>query len=1147
MAWRIVLSGFWLYDSIRFQLNCVSTLLNVKSRFVTASDRTTVRRVAAAFALVMTIARPSAAQVGAGQLTGSVRDPAGAPATGASVTVTDVARNVARLVVCGADGVYLVGGLWPAVYRVKVELAGFPALTRDGIRVETGESVRLDLDLVVGGLQESVSVTGDAPLLRSTSASLGEVVSQEKIAGLPLNGRSFITLASLAPGVALPPASQLPRINGGRPRTNEYLFDGISVLQPEPGQVAFFPIIDAIQEFKIETNSPPAEFGRFNGGVVNLTTRSGTNAMHGTAFEFFRHEALNARNFFASTNPVKPEFRRQQFGGVFGGPIRRDRLFFFADYQGQRQTIDRTVVSTVPTVLQRQGIFTEAISGRVPLIYDPATTTSNGAGGFTRTQFANNTIPSGRFDSVAQTLLQRYPLPTAAGTANNFRRTASEVVDQDQLDVRLDHRRGNDQIFGRLSSFREQFDPVTPLPEGSGVTTGTLGPQRTRASAFASSYQRVLSDSWLNELRVGDTRRSVTRSATRLSSAASGLVPGIPSTAQFPDTLPTFQIAGYQQLGSPANTATDFGTSVTQIADSLSWVKGRHAVKMGFDIRWERLNVIQPPSPTGLFQFGNLFTDLPGVSNTGTPLASFLLGQVQTFSIDLQQQRIRNRAHFQEYFIQDEWRISDRWTVSPGLRYTLNFPSTEKDNQSAVFNLDTSLLEYLGQDGHPRSARELHALNFGPRLGIVGRLGESSVVSTGYAIVWIEQAGITTPFTTPAFPFLQTVSQRTLDNIVPAFVLASGPSVEPIPLTPTAGLGQGVFAADRDLGSGYVQQWNASFQRQLTANMSVEIAYVGSKITRVGLPDVNLNQLTVEQLAVGTPLLQRVANPYFGLIPRSSSLGDPTIPAAQLMKPYPTYTTVSQYRNNVGTTIYQGLTAKFERRFSGGLSALVSYTRSALKDDASSVFDASILTGPVANFPVADSFNRKLERDFSTGDIPHVFVASAVWDVPWGKGRAHAANGIVGALINDWTIAGVVTLQSGVPVAVTQTTNFNAFAGFGTQRPNLVGDPELPGDERAVERWFDTSAFAVAPQFTLGSASRNPVRGPSYRNVDVAVSRRVQLQASGAALEFRAELFNALNTPPFGNPNAVLGAANFGTITTAGDPRVGQLAIKFTF
>ena len=1101
--------------------------------------------------LIAIVPGVSLAQVGAGAVSVVVADQAGAATPGAAVTLTAVATNVARTAVSGAAGNAVFQGLAPGPYRLRVELSGFRPLVRDGIRVSTGETVPLDVQLEVGELTEAVMVTGDASLVRSETSGLGQVIDNRKVVDLPLNGRSFITLASLVPSVALPPGSQLPRINGGRPRTNEYLFDGISVLQPEPGQVAFFPNVDAIQEFKIESNSPPAEFGRFNGGVINLTTRSGSNELRGSAFEFFRHESLNARHVFASTAAVKPRFRRNQFGGVVGGPLRQDRTFFFADYQGQRQTIGRTVISTVPTLLQRQGIFTEAIAGRVPVIYDPGTTTALPGGGATRSPFPNNAIPLERMDSVARSLLARYPTPTSAGTANNFRRLENETVDQDQFSIRLDHRLpGNrGQVFGRLTRFRESFVPVTPLPDGSGVTTGTLGPQDTTSWSFASSYQRTFSDRLLNELRIGDTRRAVGRTAADLSiSASAGLnIPGIPSNARFPNTLPTFLIAGYQQLGSPPNTATDFSTGVLQIADTLTWLKGRHTIKMGGDLRWERLNVVQPPSPTGSFTFSALFTDLPGTANTGTPLASFLLGQVQQFSIDLQQDEIRNRARFHEFFVQDDWRVSDRFTVNGGLRYTLNFPSTEVNDQAAVFNLETEQLEYLGQNGQPRSARQLHTLNFGPRLGIVGRITDRTVARVAYGMVWIEQAGITTPFTTPVFPFLQTVSQRTLDNIAPAFTLSSGPRVEPIPLTPTAGLGQGVFAVDRDLGSGYVQQWNTSLQRELNADLAVEVAYVGSKITRVGIPDANLNQLTVEQLAEGAALLQRVPNPYFGIIPRSSSLGDPTLPLAQLRRPYPQYTTVSLYRNNVGTTIYHGFYTKLEQRFSKGLSYLISYTRSKLTDDASSVFDASILTGPVLNASSpADAFNRKLERDDSAGDIPHVFVASAVWDLPFGAGRRRHADGFVGAVANDWTVTGVLTLQSGVPIAVTQATNNNAFAGFGLQRPNLVGEPELPSGERSVARWFNTAAFAAANQFTLGTSSRHPVRGPGYRNLDLALMRRVRLPA-GNAIEVRAEVFNATNTPPLGAPNGTFGSAAFGSITTAGDPRVVQFAVKFVF
>lgn len=1101
-----------------------------------------ISRLAAWLLLLAVAPAPLFAQAVRAELTGRVTGADGATLPGAQVTARSLRTNDSRVVVSGDSGFYTLPALPPGGYEVTVELAGFKRFVQNTVTLATGERLRLDVTLAIGGLEETVDVTGEPSTLRTESGSLGQVVPNATIVGLPLNGRSFISLITLAPGVAAPPGSAFPRINGGRPRVNEYLFDGVSVLQPEPGQVAFTPVVDAIDEFKVETNSPSAEFGRFNGGVVNLTTKSGSNALSGSAFAFTRHESLNARNAFAPAGGQKPVFRRQQFGGVTGGPIARDRTFFFADYQGTRQEIGRVRISTVPTLLQRQGIFTEAVGGRAPQIFDPATTrpAADGStpGATTRDQFPNNTIPADRIDPAARALLDRYPQPTTAATANNYTRVGNETTDQDQLDARIDHRiTTSDRAFARLSYARDLSVPVTPLPDGSGaITSGAIGRTNTKAFALASNYTRIFSDRLLNELRVGYTRRSVDRAAL------SG-------------TLPTYVIDGFQQLGPAANTFTDFRTDVTHIVNVLSWQRGAHAIKGGADLRLERLDIDQPPSPDGNFRFSTLFTDFPGRTNTGNPLASFLLGQVQTFSIDVQQRTLRPRAWIHEYFVQDDWKPAANLTLSAGVRYTQNFPSTEVDDQGAIFNLQTQQLDYLGRDGYPRSGRDLRKNNWGPRLGVAWQLDDKTVVRSGYGLVWIELAGITTPFINPQFPFLQTVTQRTLDNLTPAFTLAQGPSVAPLPTTPDAGLGQGVFTVDRDLGGGYVQQWNVAVQRAITPTLSFEVAYIGSKITHIGIPDTNINQLTVEQLALGSALTQQVPNPFYGQIPVSSSIGGPTISHAQLLKPFPRFTTVSFYRNNVGDSNYHGVQMKLEQRFSAGLSALVCYTRSRLMDDASSVFDATVLTGPVANFPVADSFNRALERDLSTGDIPHVFVGSVVWQLPIGSngsGRKYQPGGIVGALLADWDIAAIVTRQSGIPLAVTQATNFNAFAGFGTQRPNRIGDPTLPSSEQTTARWFDTEAFSIAPQFTLGNSSRNPVRGPGYANVDVAIARRFALPHAmtgghRTSLEIRVEAFNLTNTPPLGAPNTVAGTPGFGAITSAGDPRVLQLAAKVTF
>ncbi len=450
-----------------------------------------------------------------------------------------------------------------------------------------------------------------------------------------------------------------------------------------------------------------------------------------------------------------------------------------------------------------------------------------------------------------------------------------------------------------------------------------------------------------------------------------------------------FSIAGITQLGSSPSTFSSFSTNVTQIFDMVSRVQGKHAFKAGIDLRWEHLDAVQPPNPTGNFAFSTLFTNQGGVTNSGNALASFLLGQVNTFSIDLQSSTIRPRAHIAEFFLQDDWKATPRLTVNAGLRWTLNFPSTEAHDQGAVFNLATQQYQYLGKDGFSRSARELHYGNFGPRLGFSYMATPKTVLRSSYGLIFIEQTGITTPFTTPQFPFLQTVQQATLDSIHPAFVLSNGPSVAPIPLTADAGLGQGVFTVNRKLGSGYVQQWNLAAQHELARDLTIEIAYTGSVITRVGIPDTNLNQLTVDQLAQGASLTATTANPYFGQIPVSSSIGGRTISVAQLMKPYPRFLTVSAFRNNTGRTNYNAAELKLEKRTSYGLTAMLSYTHSKLMDDASSVFDSSILTGPVANYPVADSFNPSLERDASLGDMPNVTVGSAVYAIPLGRGHQY--------------------------------------------------------------------------------------------------------------------------------------------------------------
>ncbi len=1041
---------------------------------------------------LLVFASAASGQAGKAELFGTIRDPSGLPVAKAGVNAEEQATKVRFPALSDDRGTYHLLGLPAGQYRLTVEKPGFRTHRQSGIALRLAERTALDVALEVGPQTQSVEVTAAAPLLETATGQVSYTVDRTKVAAMPLDGRNFIPLIALSPGVALPGGgSLLPRINGSRPRTNEYIYD-ISVLQPEPGQVVFYPIIDAIEDLRLNVNSYSPEYGRSNGGAVMVNTKSGGNDFHGTLFEFVRNEDWNARNYFAPAGP-KPKFRRNQYGFTLGGPIRRNKTFFFADWQGTRQRTGITRFSTVPTAAQRQGLFAAPV-------YDPATSF--------RAPFPDNTIPAAHFDPIARQVLQHYPLPNLPGAANNYVRTATEPDAQDQFDTRLDRSFGaKHRTFARYSYFRDDDDPVTPLPDGSGaLSSGAIGHAITRGDGLVAEHDWSPASVMWNAARFGYTRRNLRQTALPNGGIA---VPGVPPNS-FASVLPIFTVTGYQQVGPATAANSNFTTSVTQYADTFSMVHGRHTIKLGADIRHEALDVLNPPNPAGSYAFTT--------TGTGNALASLLLGQVNAFSIDIQDQPLLESANIAEFFAGDDWKVAQRLSLNLGTRYTLNFPSTEAHGHGAVFNLHTQVLDF------PHTARELECCNFGPRLGIAYRAAGTLALRAGYGMIWFEQTGITTPFTLPQFPFVQTVGQQSQDNLNPAFLLAGGPNVQVTPPNPDSGLGQGVFGVDRKVGSGYSQQWNLTVQKTIGKNLNLEAGYLGSKNTRLGVPDVNLNQLPASDLALGQALLAQVPNPY---------AGGATITVQQLLRPYPRFTTVALFRDNVGNSSYHALAAKMEKRLSQGLTFTFAYAFSKLIDDASSVFSNTVLTGPIANYPVADSFNRHLEKDLSNGDIPRVFSAGGVYRIP----RLWKTSG--------WQIAGIVRVQSGDTVAVAQATNFNSNLGYGTQRPNRVGNPNSPAG-RSAAKWFDTAAFTLAPQFTIGNSSRNPVRGPGLQNADLMLGKTFRL-TERANLEFRAEVFNAGNTPPLNDPNGTFGAPAFGTITSAGNPRVFEFAAKLHF
>jgi hypothetical protein len=1071
-----------------------------------------MKNIALALAAALLALQPlTVAQSGKAELFGTIEDPSGSPVSMARVEAEQQSTGALFQATTTENGEYHLVGVPPGSYVLSVTKPGFRTYRRSGIVLRLDDRIHLNVPLAVGEMSETVDVHAEASLLQTGSGSVNFSVNSRSVSTLPLDGRNFIPLIALSPGVALPGGgSLLPRINGSRPRTNEYIYDGISALQPEPGQVVFYPIVDAIEEFRAETSSYSPEYGRSNGGAVLVATKSGGNELHGTLFEFFRNEDLNARNYFAQPGR-KPEFRRNQYGFVLGGPIQKNKTFFFVDWQGTALRTGATRFSTVPSVSQRSGIFTSPI-------YDPGTPA--------RLPFPGNTIPQSRFDPLAGQILAVYPEPNRAGAANNYVRAAVEPNHQDQFDARLDrYFSARQRVFGRYSFSTSDDTPVTPLPDGSGnITSGVISRTITRGDQVVAEHEWTLNPTLLNQFRFGFTRRDSQGNGPQNPSLT---VPGTPDNL-FSAALPTFLVSGFQQIGAPPGANSRFTTSVAEYMDTLSAVRGRHTLKFGVDIRRESLDVVQPPNPAGSYTFNTTGTNKLGVAGSGNSLASFLLGQVGAFSIDVQRRQLQERANIAEFFAGDDWRATDRLTLSLGTRYTLNFPSHEVSNQGAVFNLNTQLLEF------PHTARDLECCDFGPRAGLAYRLGDSMVIRSGYGLVWFEQTGITTPFTLPQFPFVQTIGQQTLDNINAAFLLSNGPSIQVTSPNPNSGLGQGVFGSQRDNGSGYSQQWNFSVQKTFHRDLSFEVGYLGSKNTRLGLPEANLNQLPAESLALGAALLQKVPNPYYGELPPTSSLDTPTIARQQLMRAFPRFTNVALFRDNVGNSSYHSAQARMEKRFSHGLTLSMAYTFSKLIDDASSYFSQTIFTGPVLNNSgAADAFNRRLERDLSSGDIPRVFTAAWVYDVPkvWK--------------ISGWTVAGAVRIQSGDTVPVSQATNSNASLGYAVQRPNRVKDPNS-FEGRSATEWFDVSAFTLAPQFTLGTSSRDPVRGPGLQQADLMIGKTFRL-TERASLEFRAEAFNISNTPGLNDPNGSFGSAAFGAITSAGDPRDFEFALKLHF
>jgi hypothetical protein len=1055
-----------------------------------------------------------------GAILGHVTDPTASAVTEATVTITNLATNEVHRAKTDAVGNYFVPNLKPGEYSVAVEAAGFKKFVQDRVPLQIDQRARVDAALVLGSTTEVIEVTSAAPVLQTETGAVGQVVDNRKIVGLPLNGRGAFSLIGLVPGVADGVAAGTSgasaRINGGRNRLNEIQLDGVTAVNVKGGNVGYTPMVDALEEFKIVTNSFAAEYGRTGGGVILATIRSGTNGFHGTVFEFLRNDALNARNFFAPASQSKPVLRQNQFGAAVGGPLRRDKTFFFVDWQGTRVRTAAVRSSAVPTPAMRAG----DLRGFNP-IYDPDSTRVVG-NQVVRDPIPNNLIPQSRFDPAAAKVIAFYPEPNGPVLASNYVLAGPGKRRADQGDIRIDHNVSEAiRLMGRYS-----LNDTDDVPSPTFLTPGnpTNYPSEGRQQNAVLSYLHTLRPTLINELRAGFNRvYSQGVSPTWGQNYPEKL--GIPGVGQ--DNFPRINITGFTSIGNDRGRPALTRVTAYQLVDNLTLIRGRHYLKFGFDLRRSYSNNFNPTNASGEFSFGPLQTGITGNNNTGAALASFLLGQGSGFQL---LPGFSSYLSFPSYdfYAQDDFKLSPRLTLNFGLRYEPAFHWVEKYNRITHFNPQRRLLDFAGEDGNPRHFYPNDWNNLGPRFGLAYRLTGATIVRLGYGMYFASAPVASNPGTPleAPFPYARSfaITAPAFPNLA-SYVLSRFPGGASDFDRTGRTAGENVHF-DRNSRAPYMQSWNVSIQQELRPNLALDLAYAGTKGTKLYTPGSNLNQLRPEQL--GPP----------------SQFGGLT--SAQ-RRPYPEFQNIA-YNTFGVSSIYHSLQTKLEQRFSGGLSYLISYTWSKSLDNGSGLFPGDN-PSISSSFRLQNLYDMRGERSLSADDQAHRFVASYTYDLPWGPGRRYLnSHSLWARVFGSWQIAGIALLRSGLPFGIDSTQNTTDSQG-GRQRANRVGDGRLDRDQRSLRRFYDTTAFVNPPQYRFGNSPRNVLRAPGLVNFDLLVAKNFHLTET-VRLDFRAEAFNLTNTPSFGFPGATVGTAQFGVISATlpgADGRQVQFGLKLNF
>ncbi len=1074
-----------------------------------------MRYVAAACMGMVFAASLALAQFQSGSVVGQVKDPSQAPVPGAIVSIRSRTTNVARQATTNSDGEFNFAAMPPDTYNITVSHAGFREQNRE-VQLSVDQRLEIDFTIQVGGVNEEVTVKGDVELLETASSELGNVRSEKQVADLPLNTRNFTQLVDLAPGVNNRGTSSNSIlqgytsgrgtngavINGAPPEGIVYLYDGIQSVDNDAGMVMFFPGVDVIQEFKVQTSAAPAAYGG-GLGVINVNFKSGTNALHGVAFEFLRNSALDAKNFFDS--PVKPipPFRLNQFGFQVGGPVYipkvfngKDRLFFSADYEGRRVYQAQTFTSTVPLPAFHNGDFSSLLPKTI--VYDPRNNM--------KVPLPNNMMPASAIDPTSARLMALYPAPNLPGTTSNYLYNPGQQTIIDQFDVRGDYRTGASTLFLRMS--HETPDTITPgyLPPPA-VGGGPSRPGDTLVPAWQGviGFGRSISPNIYYDSRIGFTRMTEAIVDTLSSQKTLAEQLGIPNAngGGAAGGLTNISISGTVGLGDGSGSLAKINND-WEFDQALSWVHGHHEFKLGGDIMSRRFSFFSPTYPVGTMSFSGVYS--------GYGLADFLFGHPISTQIDITRFFSLHR-YVTGIYAQDTWRITPKLTLNYGLRDDLVSPWVERHNQLSGFVptgggtlVTVGTAPYSGD-----SVTQGRYTNFGPRAGFAYNLTPKTVIRAGAGSFYsfqMQTSNLSPAKNAPYSGSLQVANSST--DFADALPISRGFPASRPDLFPVAGTAWVYYPYDFKTTGAY--EWNFNVQRELWANNVLTVAYVGSKGSHIFVTE-NINQATPGPGAVG---------------PR---------------RPYPNLadgTSVGPW----GNSIYNSLQTTFERRFSKGLSVLAAWTWSHSIDDTSGTGSETI----------QNPYNLALNRGNSTFDLRHNLTLSWTYELPFGRGKRFLrdAKGPLQWVAGGWQMNSIDTFQTGTPFTATMLSNA-LNVGSGTQWPNRIGSGKLANP--TINLWFDPMAFTAPGAYTFGNEGRNVLSGPPTRQVDVSFFKSVAFSADGIRrLQFRAEMFNVFNTPQFNNPNAQIGFAGVGQITSAGNPplyqrtsREIQLALKLYF